>query len=106
MTHSPPVGHGDFSKSGGVRLGCVDLLIAVQERVKPKYHVFGHVHSGKAMESMISCDLSVLSKYGSMCSIKCMQQLCEYPRGTLTRLFFTDLQIMASKLSMRANLYI
>ncbi|KAL5475504.1 hypothetical protein EMCRGX_G025326 [Ephydatia muelleri] len=45
MTHGPPVGHGDLCKSG-VRAGCVDLLATVQKRVKPKYHVFGHVHSG------------------------------------------------------------
>ena len=49
MTHGPPVGHGDLCKSG-VRAGCVDLLATVQKRVKPKYHVFGHVHSGEAMQ--------------------------------------------------------
>ncbi|XP_014210072.1 metallophosphoesterase domain-containing protein 1 [Copidosoma floridanum] len=43
VTHTPPVGHGDLCCSG-VRAGCVDLLSTVQNRVKPKYHVFGHVH--------------------------------------------------------------
>lgn len=28
-------------------VGCVDLLDSVQKRVKPKYHVFGHIHEGK-----------------------------------------------------------
>ena len=49
MTHGPPVGHGDLTRTG-VRAGCVDLLDTVQERVKPKYHVFGHIHEGKADE--------------------------------------------------------
>lgn len=44
VTHGPPVGHGDECR-GGQRAGCVDLLQAVQ-RVRPAYHVFGHVHEG------------------------------------------------------------
>ncbi|VVC33417.1 Hypothetical protein CINCED_3A004297 [Cinara cedri] len=43
VTHSPPLGHGDHCYSG-VRAGCVELLSTVQNRVKPKYHIFGHVH--------------------------------------------------------------
>lgn len=45
VTHTPPVGHGDQCCSG-VRAGCVELLTTVQNRVKPKYHVFGHIHEG------------------------------------------------------------
>lgn len=45
VTHTPPVGHGDLCCSG-VRAGCVELLATVQNRVQPKYHVFGHVHEG------------------------------------------------------------
>ncbi|XP_076351323.1 UPF0046 protein T07D4.2-like isoform X3 [Tachypleus tridentatus] len=45
VTHSPPIGHGDFCVTG-VRAGCVELLSTVQTRVKPKYHVFGHIHEG------------------------------------------------------------
>lgn len=45
VTHSPPLGHGDYCNSG-VRAGCAELLSTVQNRVKPKYHVFGHVHEG------------------------------------------------------------
>lgn len=45
VTHTPPVGHGDLCCSG-VRAGCVELLSTVQNRVKPKYHVFGHIHEG------------------------------------------------------------
>lgn len=46
ITHTPPIGHGDFCYSG-VRAGCVELLTTVQERVKPRYHIFGHIHEGR-----------------------------------------------------------
>ncbi|KAK4309551.1 hypothetical protein Pmani_018814 [Petrolisthes manimaculis] len=45
ITHTPPIGHGDLCCTG-VRAGCVELLTTVQTRVKPKYHVFGHIHEG------------------------------------------------------------
>lgn len=45
VTHTPPLGHGDLCCTG-VRAGCVELLSTVQKRVKPKYHVFGHIHEG------------------------------------------------------------
>mmetsp|Transcript_14871 Transcript_14871/g.32353 ORF Transcript_14871/g.32353 Transcript_14871/m.32353 type:complete len:409 (-) Transcript_14871:201-1427(-) len=44
-THGPPLGRGDVS-SGGQRVGCVELMRAVQTRVKPRLHVFGHIHEG------------------------------------------------------------
>lgn len=50
VTHTPPVGHGDLCCSG-VRAGCVELLATVQQRVKPRYHVFGHVHEGYGITS-------------------------------------------------------
>ncbi|KAI6656489.1 Metallophosphoesterase domain-containing protein 1 [Oopsacas minuta] len=43
VTHGPPVGQGDLTK-GGIRSGCVELLKTVRERVKPRYHIFGHIH--------------------------------------------------------------
>ena len=46
VTHGPPLGFGDECKRGN-RAGCVDLLHTVQQRVKPKYHIFGHIHEGK-----------------------------------------------------------
>ena len=27
-------------------LGCVELLNSVQKRIKPKYHIYGHIHEG------------------------------------------------------------
>ncbi|CAH1108078.1 unnamed protein product [Psylliodes chrysocephalus] len=53
ITHTPPLGHGDLVCSG-IRAGCVDLLSTVQQRVQPKYHIFGHIHEGVyAMLQMI-----------------------------------------------------
>jgi len=46
VTHGPPVGHGDLCKGSSQRAGCVDLLAEITNRVKPLYHVFGHVHEG------------------------------------------------------------
>ena len=45
MTHGPPIGHGDLCGHGG-RAGCVELLSTIQKRVKPKVHIFGHIHEG------------------------------------------------------------
>ncbi|CAI4230839.1 unnamed protein product [Auanema sp. JU1783] len=45
LTHTPPVGHGDMM-SNGQRMGCVELLNSVTKRIKPKYHVFSHIHEG------------------------------------------------------------
>eukprot|EP01087_Luapelamoeba_hula_P006777 TRINITY_DN1686_c0_g2_i1.p1 TRINITY_DN1686_c0_g2~~TRINITY_DN1686_c0_g2_i1.p1 ORF type:complete len:285 (-),score=17.73 TRINITY_DN1686_c0_g2_i1:4-858(-) len=45
VTHGPPLGHGDLC-TGDHRAGCVNLLDTVEQRIKPKYHVFGHVHEG------------------------------------------------------------
>eukprot|EP00056_Hartaetosiga_gracilis_P005222 m.82616 g.82616 ORF g.82616 m.82616 type:complete len:364 (+) comp12092_c1_seq4:931-2022(+) len=45
VTHGPAIGHGDTCM-GGNRAGCVDLLQQIQTRVRPQYHVFGHIHEG------------------------------------------------------------
>ncbi|KYB28543.1 Metallophosphoesterase domain-containing protein 1-like Protein [Tribolium castaneum] len=45
ITHGPPLGYGDKITSKG-NIGCVELLSTIQKRVKPKYHVFGHIHEG------------------------------------------------------------
>ena len=46
ITHTPPLGFGDLCSSG-IRVGCVELLHSVQQRIKPKYHVYGHIHEGE-----------------------------------------------------------
>ncbi|KAK7115946.1 UPF0046 protein C25E10.12-like [Littorina saxatilis] len=48
VTHSPPCGYGDTAE-GDNHAGCVELLNTVVKRVKPKFHVFGHIHSGYGM---------------------------------------------------------
>jgi len=64
VTHTPPVGHGDLCCSG-VRAGCVELLSTVQQRVRPKYHVFGHVHEGYGITS----DGKIIYVNASTCDI-------------------------------------
>ncbi|XP_063235415.1 UPF0046 protein C25E10.12 isoform X2 [Bacillus rossius redtenbacheri] len=67
VTHTPPVGYGDLCCSG-VRAGCVELLATVQQRVRPRYHVFGHVHEGYGITTdgkiiyinASTCDLNYL----------------------------------------------
>lgn len=45
VTHGPPLGRGDYTSHNG-RAGCYDLLVAVQEKSKPRVHIFGHIHEG------------------------------------------------------------
>lgn len=42
ITHGPPYGFLDQAE-GRVRTGCKDLLKRV-EKIKPKFHIFGHLH--------------------------------------------------------------
>jgi Icc-related predicted phosphoesterase len=45
ITHGPPFGKLDYVPRGGVNVGCEELLKKVQS-VRPKIHVFGHIHEG------------------------------------------------------------
>ena len=47
ITHRPPYGILDFDD--GHNFGCVDLLQDVL-KIRPKYHLFGHVHAGYGIE--------------------------------------------------------
>ncbi len=44
VTHGPPFGILDRTRTGE-RVGCEDLLESLK-RIKPKIHVFGHIHEG------------------------------------------------------------
>jgi Icc-related predicted phosphoesterase len=44
ITHGPPFGILDTAPISGLREGCRELLRAVR-RVRPKLHVFGHIHT-------------------------------------------------------------
>lgn len=45
ITHGPPWGHCDVTPYGNLNVGC-ELLRARVDELKPKIHIFGHVHSG------------------------------------------------------------
>lgn len=45
VTHGPPFGKLDYVNYDGVNVGCEELLKKVQS-IKPKIHVFGHIHEG------------------------------------------------------------
>jgi len=48
ITHGPPLGIGDLCGHGG-RAGCAELLYTVMDRVRPRYHLFGHIHEAYGM---------------------------------------------------------
>jgi len=68
VTHTPPAGILDLD--GPVGHGCFDLTEALR-RVKPSYHIFGHVHSNHGMV-----------KSNGTCFINCNIQ---GPNGTLRK---------------------
>lgn len=45
VTHGPPAGHGSRCWGSGFDAGCEDLLHRVR-RLRPRAHVFGHIHEG------------------------------------------------------------
>lgn len=47
VTHTPPYGILDMTPHGGA-VGCKEMLHAVL-RVKPEYHIFGHIHHSYGM---------------------------------------------------------
>jgi hypothetical protein len=44
LTHGPPYSIRDYSTLHGDRVGCSGLLDEIVTRVKPRVHLFGHVH--------------------------------------------------------------
>lgn len=52
VTHGPP--YGIFDETSEKRhVGCQDLMEQVQERVKPRFHCFGHIHEGGSNKTEI-----------------------------------------------------
>lgn len=45
LTHTPPYKYGDLTERDGKNVGCELLMLKVEE-IKPKYHIFGHIHEG------------------------------------------------------------
>ena len=50
VTHGPPLGYGDLIPENR-RVGCLELLNTIRYRVKPKYHIFGHIHHCHGVQS-------------------------------------------------------
>ncbi|TKR60343.1 hypothetical protein L596_027601 [Steinernema carpocapsae] len=49
LTHTPPLGHNDVYQ--GLHHGCAELVNTVEKRVKPKFHIFGHIHEKHGVTS-------------------------------------------------------
>jgi len=47
VSHRPPYGILDFDRNE--HFGCLEILQSVQ-RIRPRYHLFGHVHAGYGIE--------------------------------------------------------
>lgn len=45
VTHGPAYGHGDLVIHDNKKVGCEDLLQAI-EKIKPRFHICGHIHCG------------------------------------------------------------
>jgi len=45
ITHGPPMGKLDYVPYDNINVGCEELIKRVSE-IKPKIHVFGHIHEG------------------------------------------------------------
>ncbi len=67
VTHMMPKGYGDAGR------GCEELLECVTKEIKPKYHLFGHVHRPRKKVSydeknnIVFVNSSVLSNTFAMC---------------------------------------
>lgn len=48
ITHGPAHSILDMSNIGGISVGCKDLAFELR-RIKPEYHVFGHIHEANGM---------------------------------------------------------
>ncbi|CAE7168956.1 Mpped1 [Symbiodinium pilosum] len=46
LVHGPPLGRGDALLPSLRRRGCAELLSQVQDRIRPQFCVFGHIHEG------------------------------------------------------------
>lgn len=46
LTHGPLYGIGDTTCTGE-QVGCQDLYQQVSQRIKPRYHICGHIHEGR-----------------------------------------------------------
>jgi Icc-related predicted phosphoesterase len=50
ITHGPPFGILDLATGSDFHCGCTDLALYVDFYVRPKIHIFGHIHGGYGVE--------------------------------------------------------
>ncbi len=65
VTHGPPYSVLDDASAYNAGLGCHDLLAAVK-RLKPRLHVFGHIHGGagtKTIDGTIFVNAAICDEY-------------------------------------------
>ncbi len=53
ITHGPAIGILDQTMDGS-NVGCEELMMAIR-RVKPKYHLFGHIHESYGVAQLNGC---------------------------------------------------
>jgi Icc-related predicted phosphoesterase len=71
LTHSPAYGILDITNIGAIEehCGCFDLLKTIQDKVKPLFHICGHLHDGHGLLSVNNTtyiNASVLDDYYSL----------------------------------------
>lgn len=54
ITHGPPHGILDAAADGHL-CGCPDLRDTITQRVKPRLHIFGHIHEAYGKKNSCSC---------------------------------------------------
>lgn len=63
LTHGPALGVRDALRPSGAHAGCPELRQTLDTRLKPRLHVFGHIHEGYGVQQdgdLISVNASVL----------------------------------------------
>lgn len=66
ITHGPPMGILDSTHMTRGPVGCSDLFDHIMKRVKPQYHIFGHIHEGhgtKEFNGVKFVNASLLTDY-------------------------------------------
>ena len=64
VTHGPPFGMLD-EVNGGMHVGCEELMDAML-RIKPKVHIFGHIHEGygqKQFKDTLYVNASIMTQH-------------------------------------------
>ncbi len=97
ITHGPPLGIRDHERGSNERRGCPQLREAVL-RVKPRLHVFGHVHGGyRRCRLRIDC-----CHRCEWCCSRCSRRRCS-GRCSLRRLHGAALMDIRGGLSLRES---